>query len=71
MTNLETLWMIKSIITRNQTWLGDRWINHPLPVPEQLKILELVDTVFRKRPQNDPDPTEPSCACPDEHPART
>lgn len=71
MTELEVLYRIKQIIKQNKVWNGQGYEHLPLPHFKQVMIEELVDSVFKKRPQNDPDPTEPSCACPDEHPART
>lgn len=71
MTELETLYRIKQIIKQNKVWMGRGYAYNPLPEYHQRKIEELVDGVLKKRPQNDPDPTEPSCACPDERPAQT
>lgn len=71
MTELETLYRIKQIIEQNKVWTGRGYAYNPLHEYHQKKIEELVDSVFKKRPQIDLETTEPLTACPDERPART
>lgn len=71
MTELEILYRIKQIIKQNKVWTGRGYAYNPLPEYHQRKIEELVDEAFKKRPQIDPDSTEPLTACPDERPAQT
>lgn len=59
MTPLETLFELRKILLRNP------W------TPEKDTMIDLINACIKKRPQNDPDSTEPLTACPDERPAQT